>query len=61
MIFNLFRRKKAKEEPKTYDGEFISDEELAKIISNTKDSYFKREMGEINDMLEDIKKYMCNE
>lgn len=57
MWFNFFKKKKVVEEPKTFDGRFISDEEFNEMVRPKKDSFIKQEMDEINEMMNKVKQY----
>lgn len=58
MRFNIFRHKKKKvREPKTFEGRFISDEEIKEMVRPKKDGFIKQELDEINEMMKKIKEY----
>lgn len=52
---NLFKKKK--EEPKVFEGRFITDDEIKMMIKSDKPSFISKEMKEINDMVEKMKNY----
>lgn len=56
-MFNLFKHKK-KETPRTFEGRIITDEELEEMIRPKEESFVKKELREINNMVEEIKKQM---
>lgn len=57
MWFNIFKHKKKVEEPKTFEGKFISEEELNEMVRPKKDNFIKKEMTEINEMMDKVKQY----
>ena len=57
MWFNFFKKKKVVEEPKTFEGRFVSDEEIEEMISPKKGTFIKREFDEIDDMMGKVKQY----
>lgn len=57
MWFNFFKHKKKVEEPKIFDGRFISDEEIKEMVKPKKESFIKQEMTEINDMMSKVRQY----
>lgn len=57
MWFKFFRHKQ-KEEPRTFEGRFISDEEIDKMSTPKNDTFIKKGLDEINDMMKDLKKYI---
>jgi len=54
-MFNLFSHKK-KEQPKTFEGRFITQEELEEMTKPKSESFMKKELREINDMMDSIRK-----
>lgn len=52
---SLFKKKK--EEPKVFEGRFITDDEIKMMIKSDKPSFISKEMKEINDMVEKMKNY----
>lgn len=54
-MFNLFSNKK-KEQPKTFEGRFITQEELEEMTKPKSESFVKKELREINDMMDSIRK-----
>lgn len=54
MRFNFFKKKK--EEPKTYDGRFITDEEIEEMTKPKIGTFIGKELSEINEMMDDLKK-----
>ena len=57
MWFKLFKHKE-KEEPKTYEGRFISDEELNEMTKPKDGTFIKEELEEINEMMRELKRYI---
>ena len=57
MLFNIFKHKKKVEEPKTFEGKFISDEEFDEMVRPKKDNFINKEMSEINEMMKGVKQY----
>lgn len=56
MWFKLFKHKKKEEETsRTFDGKFISDDEINEMIKPKKGTFIKKEFEEINEMLKNIK------
>lgn len=47
---------KKKREPKTYEGRVISDEEFKEMIRPKNGSFIQKELNEINELIETIKK-----
>ena len=58
MWFNLFKHKKKEEESKTFDGVFISDDEIKQKISHHNGTFIKQEFKEIDEMMNNIKQYV---
>ena len=58
MWFNLFKHKKKEEESKTFDGVFISDDEIKQKISHHNGTSIQQEFKEIDEMMNNIKKYV---
>ena len=56
-MFNLFKHKK-KEDPRTFEGRIITDEELEEMTRPKEESFVKKELREINKMVDEIKKQM---
>lgn len=56
-MFNLFKHKE-KETPRTFEGRIITDDEFKEMITPKDESFIKKELREINEMVEDIKKQM---
>ena len=54
MLLNFFKHKK-EETPRTFEGRFISDEELKEMTKPKSESFIKKEMKEIEDMMEKVK------
>ncbi len=54
-MFNLFKHKK-KDTSRTFEGRIITDEELEEMIKPKEESFIKKELREINSMVEEIKK-----
>jgi len=58
MWFNIFKRKKkVVEEPKTFEGRFISDEEFKEMIRAKNKTFIEKEFETINDMMKEVKQY----
>jgi len=57
MCFNWFKHKKKGIEPKTFEGRFISDEEIQEMIKPKKGTFIKQELNEINEMVKEISEY----
>lgn len=55
MKFNFFKGKK-KEEPKTYEGRFITDEEIEEMTKPKIGTFIGKELSEIHKMMDDLKK-----
>lgn len=58
MWFNLFKHKKKEEESKTFDGVFISDDEIKQKISHHNGTFIKQEFKEIDEMMNNIKQFI---
>lgn len=54
-MFNWFKHKK-KETPKTFEGRFITDEEIKEMTRPKEESFVKKELREINEMMDQIRK-----
>lgn len=55
-MFNFFKKKKKVEDTsRTFEGRFISDEEIEKMTQPKTGTFIKREFKEINDMMENIR------
>lgn len=57
MWFNFFKKKKVVEEPKIFEGRFISDDEIKEMVSPKKGTFIKKEFEEIDEMMEKIRPY----
>ncbi len=57
MWFNFFKKKKVVEEPKTFEGKFVSDEEIKEMVAPKTGTFIKKEFEEINEMMEKIRPY----
>lgn len=57
MWFNFLKHKKVVEEPKTFEGRFISDDEIKEMVKPKKESFIKQEMTEINEMMSKVRQY----
>lgn len=55
--FNIFRHKKVDDTSRTFEGRFITDEEIEEMIQPKTGTFIKREFEEIDDMLKSIEKY----
>lgn len=55
-MFNLFKHKKKKESPRTFEGRFITDEEIREMTRPKSESFVKKELREINEMMDEIRK-----
>ena len=54
MRFKFFKRKK-REEPKTFEGRFISDEELAEMTKPKVGTFIGKELKEIDEMMRKVR------
>lgn len=57
MWFNFFRHKKKEDTSKTFEGRFISEEELKEMTRPKQESFIKKEFEEIDKMMNNIKQY----
>lgn len=57
MIFNWFRRKKKEREPQTFDGRFITDEEIKEMTHPKRDAFFSKDVNIIQQMWSEVLKY----
>ena len=55
MWFNLFRHKKTEEEPRTFDGRFITDEEIYQMVKPKTGTFIKRELDDINEKMNKLR------
>ena len=55
MWFNFFKRKKKVEEPRVFEGKVITDEEFKEMIRPKTESFVKKELDEINRMMEEVR------
>lgn len=56
MWLNIFKHKKKSEvPPKTFEGKFISDDEINEMIKPKKGTFIKKEFEDIDEMLKTIK------
>lgn len=55
MRFNFFKHKE-KVEPKTFEGRFITDEEIEEMTKPKMGTFIGKELKEIQDMMDDLKK-----
>ena len=58
MWFKFFRHKKKEDTSKTFEGRFISEEELKEMIRPKQESFIKKEFEEIDKMMNNIKQYV---
>lgn len=58
MWFNFFRHKKKEDTSKTFEGRFISEEELKEMTRPKQESFIKKEFEEIDKMMNNIKQYV---
>ncbi len=59
MRFNFFKRKKKVEDTsRTFDGRFITDEEIEKMTQPKTGTFIKREFQEIDEMMKKIRQYV---
>lgn len=59
MIFNIFKHKD-KKISKTYDGRFITDEEISEMIKPKRSSVFQNDVDDVNNMFNELKKLINN-
>ena len=58
-MFNFFKRKKKVEDTsKTFEGRFITDEEIEKMTQPKNGTFIKREFQEINEMMDKVRQYV---
>lgn len=57
MWFNLFKHNKKDEEPHTFEGRFISDDEIKEMIKPKKGTFIKEGLNEINAMMKQVRNY----
>ena len=60
MWFNWFKHKKKEVEPQTFEGRFVSEEEIQEMIKPKKGTFIKEELKEINEMMKQIREYPDN-
>lgn len=59
MGFNFFKRKKKVEDiSRTFEGRFITDEEIEKMTQPKNGTFIKREFQEINEMMDKVRQYV---
>ena len=56
MMFNFFKHKE-KETPKTFEGIFISDEEIKEMVKSKEGTFIKKEFQDIDEMIKGVKQY----
>ena len=56
MWFKFFRNKKKEDTSKTFEGRFISEEELKEMIRPKQESFIKKEFEDVQKMLDDVRK-----
>lgn len=56
MWFNFFRHKKTEDTSKTFEGRFISEEELKEMTRPKQESFIKKEFDDVQKMLDDVRK-----
>ena len=56
MCLKFFRHKKR--EPKTFEGRFITDEEIEEMTKPKNGTFIKKEMIEILEKMDEIRKYI---
>ena len=56
MWFNFLRHKKKEDTSKTFEGRFISEEELKEMIRPKQESFIKKEFDDVQKMLDDVRK-----
>lgn len=55
-MFNFFKKKKKVEDTsRTFDGKFISDDEIEEMVQPKVGTFIKKEFDEINAMMESIR------
>lgn len=57
MCLKFLKHKKKEKEPKTYEGRFVSDDEIKEMVKPKKESFIQKEMKDINDMMETLRHY----
>ena len=57
MCFKFFRHKK-KEQPRTFEGRFITDEEIEEMTMPKRETFIEKDMREIREKMDEIKKYV---
>ena len=55
MRFNFFKHKD-KEEPRNFEGRFITDEEIEEMTKPKTGTFIGKELKEIQDMMDELKK-----
>lgn len=55
MMFNIFKRKKKKESPKTWEGRFITDEEIEEMVKPKSGTFIGKELKEIDEMMKSVR------
>ena len=55
MRFNFFKHND-KEEPRTFEGRFITDEEIEEMAKPKTGTFIGKELKEIQDMMDELKK-----
>ena len=56
MKFNFFKKKKKVEDTsRTFEGKFISDDEIEEMVQPKVGTFIKKEFDEINAMMESIR------
>jgi len=56
MKFNFFKKKKKVEDiSRTFEGKFISDDEIEEMVQPKVGTFIKKEFDEINAMMESIR------
>ena len=58
MWFNFFKRKKKVDDTsRTFEGRFISDDEIEKMVQPKTGTFIKKEFEEIDKMMETIRQH----
>ena len=55
--FNIFRHKKVEDTSRTFEGRFITDEEIEEMIQPKTGTFIGKEFRDINDMMKEIRQY----
>jgi hypothetical protein len=58
MWFNFFKHKKEEEPPKTFEGRFISEDEIKEMTRPKKGTFIKKEFDEIEELMKTVRQYV---